>query len=338
MAPEPLENDLSDLPKAELHCHIEGTASPDLVRKIARRNDLPLGDLITDDNLYRWQDFTSFLQAYDRAAAVFVTEQDYSDLAYDYFTRSAAEGMIYGEVFISADHAENAGLSYKAYVEALADGLLRARQECGVEGRMIATCVRHYGPERAVPVARLCTAHPHPLVTGFGMAGDERMHHPSDFAAAFEIAHGAGLHLTAHAGEFAGPDSVRAVLDELYVKRIGHGVRVIEDTALMNRLANEQIVLEVCPGSNVALGVFEDWVSHPLPKLMAAGIPVTINSDDPPFFQSSIGHEYTKAAEIGLMSAEGLLGLTRTAINAAFTDPATKQRLLKRVNLYEGSG
>ena len=226
--------------KAELHCHIEGAASPELVRRKARQNGYSTDGLIDAEDNYIWHDFSSFLNAYDRAAAMFVSEQDYCDLAYDYFSGAAAQGMIYGEVFISADHAEKAGLSYGAYVDALGEGIQRAREETGIEGRMIATCVRHFGPQRAEPVAQLLHSHPHPLVTGFGMAGDERMHHPADFATAFRIAEDAGLQITAHAGEFGGPDSIRAVLDELGVKRIGHGVRAIEDEALLARLREEK--------------------------------------------------------------------------------------------------
>lgn len=317
--------------KAELHCHIEGAASPALVRSKARQNGRSTEGLIDADDKYIWHDFSSFLSAYDRAAEMFVSEQDYCDLAYDYFSGAAAQGMIYGEVFISADHAEKAGLSYGAYVDALGEGIQRAGTETGVEGRMIATCVRHFGPQRAEPVARLLHSHPHPLVTGFGMGGDERMHHPSDFAAAFRIAADAGLQITAHAGEFGGPDSIRAVLDELGVKRVGHGVRAIEDEALLARLREEDIVLELCPGSNVALGLYDSWRDHPFPVLKNAGIRLTLNSDDPPFFQTSIGGEYEQAADAFRLSAVDQLAITHQAIEAAFVDEATRQRLLQRL-------
>tara|TARA_R110002124_G_scaffold131134_3_gene293213 strand:- start:7076 stop:8047 length:972 start_codon:yes stop_codon:yes gene_type:complete len=317
--------------KAELHCHIEGAASPELVRRKARQNGYSTDGLIDAEDNYIWHDFSSFLNAYDRAAAMFVSEQDYCDLAYDYFSGAAAQGMIYGEVFISADHAEKAGLSYGAYVDALGEGIQRAREETGIEGRMIATCVRHFGPQRAEPVAQLLHSHPHPLVTGFGMAGDERMHHPADFATAFRIAEDAGLQITAHAGEFGGPDSIRAVLDELGVKRIGHGVRAIEDEALLARLREEDIVLELCPGSNVALGLYDNWQVHPFPMLKNAGLRLTLNSDDPPFFQTDISHEYDQAATAFGLSGVDQLAITHQAIEAAFVDDATRQRLFQRL-------
>lgn len=317
--------------KAELHCHIEGAASPALVQRKAEQNDVAIDGLIDADGHYIWHDFTSFLNAYDQAAAVFVTEQDYSDLAHDYFSGAAGEGMIYGEIFASPDHAELAGLSYTAYIEALADGIDRARDETGVEGRIIVTCVRHFGPERAEPVAQLLHAHPHPMVTGFGIGGDERMFHPADFAKAFQIAADAGMGLTAHAGEFGGADSVCAVLDELNVRRIGHGVRSVEDPALLDRLREENIVLEVCPGSNVSLGLCRSRDTHPFKALRKAGVRMTLNSDDPPFFRTSIGQEYDRGAEAFQLSEQDLLAITHQALEAAFVDTPTRERLFRRL-------
>lgn len=317
--------------KAELHCHIEGAASPSLVKKKAARNGISIDGLIDASNNYVWNDFTSFLNAYDRAAAVFVSEQDYSDLSHDYFSSTAAQGMIYGEIFASPDHAELAGLSYTAYIDALADGIERARNETGIEGRIIVTCVRHFGPERAEPVARLLHTHPHPMVTGFGIGGDERMFHPADFAKAFQTAADAGMGLTAHAGEFAGPESVRAVLDELGVKRIGHGVRSVEDADLLHRLREEDVVLEVCPGSNVSLGLCGSRDTHPFSALRTAGVRMTLNSDDPPFFQTSIGQEYDDGAAGFGLEAVDLVAITHQALEAAFVDEPTRKRLIERL-------
>lgn len=317
--------------KAELHCHIEGAASPALVRKKAAQNGISIDGLIDSNGHYVWNDFTSFLNAYDRAASVFITEQDYSDLSHDYFSGAAAQGMIYGEIFASPDHADLAGLSYTAYIDALVDGIERARNETGIEGRIIVTCVRHFGPDRAEPVARLLHTHPNPMVTGFGIGGDERMFHPADFAKAFQTAADAGMGLTAHAGEFAGPESVRAVLDELNVKRIGHGVRSAEDPDLLHRLREENIVLEVCPGSNVSLGLCSGRDTHPFSALRTAGVRMTLNSDDPPFFQTSIGQEYDEGASAFRLADVDLVAITHQAIEAAFVDEPTRQRLLQRL-------
>jgi adenosine deaminase len=319
---------VSHIPKAELHCHVEGAASPDLVRKVGARHQVDLTGLFDAKGDFAWHDFTSFLNAYDRAAAVFRTPEDYRDLTFSYFSSLAAEGAIYGEVFISSDHALASGLSYRDYVEGLAQGIRDAEAATGIVGRMIATGVRHYGPDRILVAAETVANEPHPLVTGFGVAGDERMHHPRDFADAFRIAGEAGLGLTVHAGEFGGPQSVRDALDHLGVSRIGHGVRAIEDAGLVQRIVEEGIVLELCPGSNVALGLYPDVASHPFRRLGDAGVRVTVSSDDPPYFGSSIGAEYGWLSEDLGLSDAALIATTRTSLEAAFVDEATRTRLL----------
>lgn len=319
---------VSHIPKAELHCHIEGAASPDLVRHVGARHGIDLTGLFDAEGAFAWHDFTSFLNAYDRAAAVFRTPEDYRDLAFTYFSSLAAEGAIYGEVFISSDHAEASGLSYRDYVEGLAQGITDAEKATGIVGRMIATGVRHYGPDRILAAAETVAREPHPFVTGFGVAGDERMHHPRDFADAFRIAGEAGLGLTVHAGEFGGPESVRDALDHLGVSRIGHGVRAIEDAGLVQRIVDENIVLELCPGSNVALGLYPDVASHPYRRLRDAGVRVTVSSDDPPYFASSIGAEYGWLRTELELSDAALIAATRTSLEAAFVDEATRTRLL----------
>lgn len=316
--------------KAELHCHIEGAASPALVRAQAGKYAEDVSGIIDDDS-YVWRDFTSFLHAYDLASMLFRNEEDYALLAETYLTDLAGQGAIYSEFFISTDHAVNAGLTPEAYVAGLAEGILRAREKTGIEARMIATGLRHEGPAGVERAARWIAAHPHRLVTGFGMAGDERMHAPADFVKAFDIARDAGLDITVHAGELVGPESVRGALDHLKPARIGHGVRAIEDPALVERLAAEGVVLEVCPGSNIALSVYSSFAEHPFPKLRAAGVRVTLSSDDPPFFHTSLAREYDIATTEFGMDDDALLETTRLSIEAAFVGPETRARLRARL-------
>lgn len=316
--------------KAEIHCHIEGAADPELVLRLAQKYNLDMDDVIQDGK-YVWSDFTTFLNAYDQASSVFKTPEDYRLLTYDYFSKLADQNCIYGEVFGSSDHAAMMGIDYVDLVEAMAAGIEDAKAETGIEGRIIMTCVRHLGPDAAVSVAELIAENPHPMVTGFGMGGDERMFEVSEFSQAYTIASDAGLGLTAHAGEFAGPDSVRNCLDHLNVSRIGHGVRSVEDPALLERLSEENIVLEVCPGSNISLGVYKGLDQHPLRKLHESGVPVTLNSDDPPFFHTTLTREYELAvSEFGFDDATLNL-FTQTALEAAFVDEATRAKLIKRL-------
>ena len=183
------------------------------------------------------RDFLDFLDTYDGATSVIRTGEDYRDIVYEYLVSCAAEGAVYVELTASADHAAGVGLSDEEHLAALAQGIDDARAETGIEGRIVMSCVRHRGAERARDVARRTVEAPHPYVTGFGMGGDEAGFPPEDFADAFAVAREAGLGLTVHAGEWAGPDSVRGGL-ALGVSRIGHGVRASEDPELVRELAD----------------------------------------------------------------------------------------------------
>ena len=320
--------------KAELHCHIEGAAAPELVIRQAQKYDKDPAPFIQNGS-FVWNDFTSFLAAYDFAADLFRTEEDYARLSEHYLTSLARDGAIYSEVFTSPDHAIKAGLSPKAYTDALGEGMERARAKTGIEGRMIVTGVRHVGVESIEAAARFAAKCNHPLVTGFGVAGDERMGDFEDYVRAFEIAREAGLGITIHAGELLGWESVAAALDHIRPSRIGHGVRAIENPDLVKRIADESIVLEICPGSNIALKVFDSFGEHPFRKLRDAGCKVTLNSDDPPYFWTSLKREYDIATEHFGMDERALMATTRTAIEAAFVDRKTKSALLARLDGYK---
>ncbi len=320
------------IPKAELHCHLEGAAGPDLVRRLARRNGMRLPDELFDDRGgFYWSDFLHFLKAYDLASAVVRTPQDYRDVTYEYLGACAGEGAIYVEVMSSPDHAAANGMSYAAHLEGITAGIEDAARDFAITGRLIVTCVRHLGPERALEVARQVVAHPHDHVVGFGMGGDEAQFTPADFAPAFRLVHDHGLPCTVHAGEVCGAESVRAALDSLPVSRLGHGVRAVEDPALLEEIAERGIMLEVCPGSNIATGVYGGYDSHPLPRLLRAGCRVSLNSDDPPYFHTSIGREYARAAEHFSLDEAALREITAMAIDAAFADEALKSDLRRRL-------
>jgi adenosine deaminase len=316
------------IPKAELHCHLEGSVPPRLARELAARNglDLPAG-LFADDGHYAWRDFLSFLDSYDRVCGVLRKPRDFGDILYSYLQRSAAEGAVYVEMFCSPERPKALGIPYAEWVGALADAIDRARRDFGIEARIIAICIRHLGPESALALARQMVTEPHPYVVALGMGGDEAKFSPADFAPAYRLAYDKGYGCTIHAGEVRGPESVWAAIRDLPVTRIGHGVRSIEDPALVEELARRGVALEVCPGSNVALGLYPDRNAHPLHRLIGAGVRVTLGSDDPPFFHTTLGTEYDRA---GLDEA-ALRKITRTAIEASFADEATKAKLLRGI-------
>lgn len=317
------------IPKVELHCHLEGSIEPSLARELAVRNGLALPDgLFGPDGHYVWNDFRSFLAAYDRVCGVLRTARDFGDVIHAYLAGAAREGAVYVEMFCSPERPAALGISYAAWLEALADGIDRAEREFGVVGRVIVVCIRHLGPDAALAIARTMVAEPHSYVVGFGMGGDEAKFAPVDFAPAFRLAYDRGYGCTVHAGEVLGPESVWASIEALPVTRIGHGVRSADDPALMDELVRRGTVLEVCPGSNIALGLYPDRVAHPLHRLIDAGVSVTLNSDDPPFFHTTLGTEYDKAG----LDAAALRRIARTAVKASFADEATKRRLLTEIS------
>jgi len=323
---------VTGVPLAELHVHLEGTATPDLVRRLAARNGIEIPPGTIDGDRFLWRDFLDFLATYDRAASVVRTAADYRDVAFAYLDACAAEGAVYVELTASPDHAAEAGLPYGDMLAGIAQGIDDARAAHGIESRVIVTAVRNLGTDRAESIARTAAEQPHPYVTGFGLAGDEAGFPPGPFARAFDIAHGAGLGLTCHAGEWAGPESVRGALDlPAPVTRLGHGVRAVEDPGLVRELARRGIVLEVCPTSNVVLSAYPGYAAHPFPVLRDAGVRVTLGSDDPPFWQASIGGEYAVARREWGLDDEALRQLTRTAIEAAFVPDGLRSSLLARI-------
>jgi adenosine deaminase len=317
--------------KVELHVHLEGTAPPDLVRRIAERNGLELPDgLLAAPDRFAYRDFLDFLDTYDKAASVIRTGEDYRDITYEYLVGCAGEGAIYVELTASPDHARLVGLTDEEHIEGIARGIDDARDETRIEGRILISCVRNFGVEPALRIAQYAAERPHPYIVGFSMAGDEENYPPAAYADAFRIAADAGLGCTVHAGEWAGPESVRGGL-ELPVSRIAHGVRSIEDPDLVAELAERGTFLECCPTSNVVLGIYPSYEEHPLPTLRAAGVKVTLGSDDPPYFAASIGGEYEICRRYFGFGDDELTAITHTAVEAAFCDETLKQRLIQKL-------
>jgi adenosine deaminase len=324
--------------KAELHVHLEGTAPPDLIRRLAQRNGVPVpeGVFKTEDE-FAWKDFLDFLRTYDLAASVIRTPEDYRDVTYEYLASCAAEGAIYVEVIASPDHATAAGLSDADHYAGIAQGIDDARAAHGIEARIVIAAVRNLGVEAAEAIALRHADGRHPYVVGFNLVGDEAAWSASLFARTYEIAAGSGLGCTVHAGEHAGPESVRAAL-ALPITRMSHGVRAIEDPALVAELAEREIVLEVCPSSNVSLGLYPSYEDHPLGALREAGVRVTLGSDDPPYFGCSIGSEYAVAHQRCGFDEEQLRDVTRIAVEASFAEDAVKEDLHARLDFPGNRG
>ena len=330
-----MQDQIQKLPKVELHSHLEGTINPKLFHEIAKRNNVDFDENIFDEyGGYAWSDFPSFLNAYDSVSSCLKNAKDYRDIMYEYLKDCSYENVIYAETFISPDHAAECGISYDDMISGCVEGIEDAENDFGIIGRIIVTCVRHLGPKQGIDVAQQMVDNPHPYIVGFGMGGDELAFTLKDFAPAFNIASNANYPCTVHAGEICGPESVWDAINHLPISRIGHGVKSIEDAELLNTLVKRNIHLEISPGSNLALSLYPNWSSHPLKLIMSKGISISLNSDDPPFFNTSVGLEYQNSAKHFDFGIEELKSISLMAMKASFADPDTKSRLLDKISQF----
>lgn len=322
------------LKKAELHVHLEGSITPQLAEKIAQRNKLtlPKGLVAADGVSYISKDFLDFLNVYDTLAAVIKAPQDYYDITYDYLKNTAAHGGIYVEMMYSPDHAElSSGIPSREHLTAIQQAIDDSKNQFDIVGRIILTAVRHFGDEAAERVAKQAHQDKFPCVTGFGLGGDEARFPPKLFKKAYEIAADAGLECTVHAGEFAPAEGMIEAMNHLPIKRIGHGVNAIHSSETMAMLKDKGIALELCPTSNIFLGLFPNMAAHPLPQFYETGITISISSDDPPFMSTTLAHEYERVQKAYNYNDETMNKITTMAINSAFVDEKTKKELLAKL-------
>lgn len=318
------------IPKVELHLHLEGAAPPAFIKGLAREKNLDISGIFTVDGGYRFTDFWDFIKVYEAACTPLQSPMDFYRLTLAVLEESAASGVVYSETFLSPDFCGGRDLgAWREFLHAIEEAAAEAEAKMGITLRGIVTCIRHFGPEKARGTVRCAVETKGDFIRGFGIAGDEKIGTPKDYQWSFDCAREAGLRLTAHAGEWGGPDSVRDALRDLGVERIGHGVRAIEDLALVDELAEKGIVLEVCPGSNVALGLYPSFRDHPIAELDRRGIKVTISTDDPPFFHTTMAREYDMLNRAFDWDEGQFQRLNRTALDAAFCDADTKVRIAK---------
>jgi adenosine deaminase len=323
---------MRDLPKIELHLHLEGGAPPGFIRGLAQEKRADLSGIFAPDGSYAFKDFWHFLTVYEAATSVLKSPEDYARLTRAVLEQSAAHGVVYSETFLSPDFCGGGDLAaWREYLAAIRGAAEEAERDFGITLRGIVTCIRHFGPERAKPIAECAAETAGDWLVGFGMAGDELKGKPADFRWAFDCAREARLRITVHAGEWGGAASVRDALEALRPERLGHGVQAIEDPALVDRLAEDGIVLECCPGSNVALGVFPSWRAHPIERLREKGVKVTVSTDDPPFFHTTMTDEYENLARAFGWDEGVFAEIARSSLDAAFCDAETKDRIAKKL-------
>ncbi|HEX2855883.1 MAG TPA: adenosine deaminase [Propionibacteriaceae bacterium] len=327
--------DIAALPKVELHVHIEGTLEPELILALAARNrvTLPYGSLDELRARYAFDDLQSFLDLYYANMAVLRTADDFAELAEAYLRRAAAAGVRHAEIFFDPQAHLVRGVPLAEVVDGLVEGCRRGEAATGTTSSLIACFLRDRSAEEALDLLERLLQTGAPIV-GVGLDSAEVGNPPSRFAAVFDRAGELGLRRVAHAGEEGGPDYVREALDLLHVDRIDHGVRSIEDPGLMGRLAREGTPLTVCPLSNVRLKAVASLAEHPLPRLLASGVVVTLNSDDPAYFGGYVDDNYAAVAEQFGLDAADLATLARNSVEASFLASDRKADLEREIDAW----
>lgn len=328
-----VESFVRRLPKAELHLHIEGTLEPDLMFALAQRNgvSIPFRDVEAVKQAYEFSSLQSFLDIYYQGANVLRTEQDFYDLAWAYLTRAAQDGVRHAEIFFDPQTHTARGIPVQVVVDGLSAALAEGRRSLDISSSLVLCFLRHL--DEADAFATLDAAMPFlDRIQAVGLDSSEVGHPPGKFQRVFERARAAGLRAVAHAGEEGPAEYVWEALDLLKVERIDHGIRSMDDPRLVQRLVDEQIPLTVCPLSNVKLRVFDTLAAHNLRAMLAAGLRVTINSDDPAYFGGYVGDNYLAIHHQLGITAEELILLARSSFKASFLTPEQRQAYLSEVD------
>jgi aminodeoxyfutalosine deaminase len=320
-------------PKIELHVHFEGTVRPATLLKIARRNDfaLPADTVEGIADLYRFRDFAHFIEVWVMTTAALQMAEDYRQIVVDYAAEAAAHGAAYIEGIFSPARPVLDGSSWEEVFEGYCDGAQEARERHGVEVRLTPDIPRGFPLEAAEKTAAMSIAYRDRGVLGLGLGGPEAEFPPEPYAPAFDLARDGGLASVPHAGEVAGVESIRGALEELGADRIRHGIRAVEDPALVRELADRRTVLDVCPISNLRTGAVHSLAAHPLPTLVAAGIPCSLSTDDPAMFDTDLAREYDAATAMGLSPR----GFFEAGVEGALCDEDTKQALRRIGTAYD---
>ena len=334
-----LASKVARAPKAELHIHIEGSLEPDMIFRLAARNRVTLAyeSIEALRAAYAFSDLQSFLDIYYAGASVLLHADDFHDMTAAYIERARADGVVHAEIFFDPQTHTVRGVTLETMLEGMERALAAAEREHGFSSRLILCFLRHLSAddalatfEAAVPLFK---RYAHRLI-GVGLDSAERDNPPARFARVFERAGALGLHRVAHAGEEGPPAYIVEALDILEVERIDHGVRCIDDPALVERLARERVPLTVCPLSNLKLKVYDDMSRQPLKQLLDRGVAITINSDDPAYFGGYLNANFAAAGAALDLSSDDCYRILRNAFEASFVTAGERAALLARLDAH----
>ena len=331
----PLAAFIEGMPKAELHMHIEGSFEPELMFEIAARNDIPLPHKTVDAvrDAYKFNNLQEFLDIYYQGASALRTEQDFYDLTYAYMKRARAQNVLHVELFFDPQTHTARGVPFSVVIEGIHRALLDGEATLGITSGLILCFLRHLDQDDALATLNAALDYKDRII-GIGLDSTERGNPPTKFRDAFRRARDAGFRLVCHAGEEGPADYVRQAVDELGVDRIDHGNRSMDDPALVARLAVMGMPLTVCPLSNLKLCGVKRMEDHPLKAMMDSGLMVTVNSDDPAYFDGYVNENYTAVASALGLDQDDVVQLARNSFEASFVDPDRKAALIGRVEAF----
>src|ERR1700694_484475 len=324
---------IRDLPKAELHVHLEGTISPSAYQRIAKRNGIAIGDDVSQ--AYRCHDFQSFLSAFLEVVKVLQKPQDFHELTSEYLTKSAQQGVRHVELMVSPATLRhfNSAVALPEIVAAISDACSQTRAASGISSVIIFDMVRNLGQSAALLDIELALRCKKYGVVGVGLGGDESNYPARDFQAAFALAKDAGLRRTLHAGEAAGADSIQDAINACHAERIGHGVAAAHSPDTMRLLRERDVVVEACLTSNDITGAWNTYHAHPIIRFVNDEVPVTLNSDDPAFFGASLIDEFLKGESLGL-SRQVLAQLARNSFQYAFAPQSERDAWIAELDRF----
>ncbi len=324
-----------NIPKAELHVHIEGTMEPELIFKLAQRNNISLKHNSVDAlrTAYNFNNLQEFLDIYYQGANVLIHQQDFYDLTMAYLRKCRDENIIHTEIFFDPQTHTHRGIALETVVKGIQTALNEALENWGITSLLIPNFLRHLSEEDAISTFKECLPF-REYFAGFGLDSSELGHPPSKFERVFKMVHDEGFKVVAHAGEEGPAQNIWDSINLLGVSRIDHGVRSISDEKLMEELVRLQIPLTVCPLSNLKLKVVSDLKDHPLKKLLDAGIMATVNSDDPAYFGGYLIKNYVDTAEALDLSKKEILKLAKNSFKASFLGEHEKERWIAELGSY----
>ena len=326
---------IQNLPKAELHLHIEGTLEPEMMFELAQRNkiDLPYKSVSEVKEAYNFEDLKSFLDIYYQGSKVLQTERDFYDLTWAYLQKAAEQNVRHTEIFFDPQTHTERGIAFETVYQGIYRALQDGKDKLGISSQLILSFLRHLTQERAFATLEQALPYKDTMV-GVGLDSAEQGNPPSKFKEVFAKAQAEGFLSVAHAGEEGPPEYIWEAINLLNVSRIDHGVRSMEDPDLLNYLTDKQIPLTVCPLSNVELNVFDSMTKHNLKELLNQGICVTVNSDDPAYFGGYIAENYQAAQSALDLTEKELYQIAKNSFQASFLPPETKFKLIAELDEY----